>query len=83
MSVASLSKLTDADGEQQETQHWLETAFDCGYLSGEELQDLLGRCQRVGKLLGGMVEKADLFCGEIKPNLRELVAEYSIDGDGE
>ena len=27
------SKLTDADGEQLETQHWLIMAFDCGYLS--------------------------------------------------
>jgi four helix bundle protein len=27
-----ISKLTDADGEQQETQHWLETAFDCNYI---------------------------------------------------
>ncbi len=28
-----ISKLTDADGEQQETHHWLETAFDCGYIN--------------------------------------------------
>ncbi|MBC8504564.1 MAG: four helix bundle protein [Anaerolineales bacterium] len=27
-----ISKLTDA--EQQETQHWLETALDCGYNVG-------------------------------------------------
>lgn len=27
-----ISELTDADGEQQETQHWLETAFDCNYI---------------------------------------------------
>jgi four helix bundle protein len=26
-----LSKLTDADGEQQETQHWIEVTRDCGY----------------------------------------------------
>ncbi len=24
-----VSKLTDADGEQQETQHWIETSLDC------------------------------------------------------
>jgi four helix bundle protein len=24
-----ISKLTDADGEQMETQHWIETALDC------------------------------------------------------
>src|SRR3989338_125400 len=28
-----VSKLTDSDGEQQEAQHWIETALDCGYLS--------------------------------------------------
>jgi four helix bundle protein len=27
-----VSKLTDADGEQQETQHWIDLAHDCGYL---------------------------------------------------
>ena len=27
-----ISKLTDADGEQLETQHWLEVAADCNYI---------------------------------------------------
>src|SRR5256886_12434272 len=27
-----ISKLSDADGEQMETQHWLIEASDCGYL---------------------------------------------------
>ena len=78
-----VSKLTDADGEQQETQHWLETAFDCGYLDEADLADLLARCQRVGKLLGGMIEKSDLFCGAIKPVLREATAEYVVFEDVE
>ncbi|MDB4586218.1 four helix bundle protein [Akkermansiaceae bacterium] len=26
------SKLTDSDGENAETQHWLQTALACGYL---------------------------------------------------
>lgn len=30
-----ISKLTDADGEQLETQHWIEVALDCGYISNE------------------------------------------------
>src|SRR5688572_10414465 len=30
-----VSKLTDSDGEQLETQHWIETALDCLYLSPE------------------------------------------------
>src|SRR5262245_40156314 len=30
-----LSKLTDADGELQESLHWLRTAFCCDYVSEE------------------------------------------------
>src|SRR5687768_6228335 len=28
-----VSKLTDAYGEQLETQHWVDTALDCSYVS--------------------------------------------------
>jgi four helix bundle protein len=38
-----ISKLTDADGEQQETQHWIETATDCGYLNPNQSAALLSR----------------------------------------
>lgn len=75
-----VSKLTDADGEQYETQHWLETAADCGYLSDTELSDLLSRCQRIGRLLGGMIEKASLFCGEPGFTVREPLAPYFVEG---
>jgi four helix bundle protein len=33
-----VSKLTDADSEQLETQHWVETALDCGYLNQEQFE---------------------------------------------
>src|SRR5882724_12971682 len=36
-----LSKLTDADGEQAETQHWLDTAAPCNYISGDDCRTLL------------------------------------------
>jgi four helix bundle protein len=75
-----VSKLVDADGEQQETQHWLEVAADSGYVLNTDLQDLLSRCERIGRLLGGMIDKADLFCGELKSNLREPAVEYFIAG---
>ena len=57
-----VSKLTDADGEQQETQHWTETAFDCGYISIELQNDWLQRYAQVGKMLNSMINKADKFC---------------------
>lgn len=43
-----ISKLTDADGEQQETQHWLETAFDCGYIDKAGLENFLSKYESVG-----------------------------------
>lgn len=30
-----ISKLTDADGELQETQHWVKCAYDCNYIDKE------------------------------------------------
>ena len=57
-----VSKLTDSDGEQQETQHWIETAFDCEYISTELMEDWLNRYEQVGKMLNSMINKADKFC---------------------
>ncbi|MFA4852659.1 MAG: four helix bundle protein [Bacteroidales bacterium] len=57
-----VSKLTDADGEQLETQHWIETASDCSYISNETANNLLERYFTVGKMLNSMMEKAEKFC---------------------
>jgi four helix bundle protein len=76
-----VSKLTDADGEQQETQHWLETAVDCGYLTTEQAQPLLQKASRIGRLLGGMMTKADLFCGNPSRHIRETAPEYFTRSD--
>src|SRR5688572_17203057 len=65
-----VSKLTDADGEQLETQHWIETALDCFYISDERAKDLLQRYSLVGKMLNSMINKASAFC-----NRQSLLAE--------
>jgi four helix bundle protein len=57
-----ISKLTDADGEQQETQHWLETASDCNYIDKTTLKSLLNKCESIRKMLNGMISKSKLFC---------------------
>ncbi|MEO5906668.1 MAG: four helix bundle protein, partial [Saprospiraceae bacterium] len=44
-----VSKLTDSDSEQLETQHWLGTARDCGYITDPEAKNFLTHCQSVGK----------------------------------
>jgi len=57
-----ISKLTDADGEQQETQHWIETAKDCRYLSPEQPQSLNSALSEIGRMINSMINKADIFC---------------------
>lgn len=57
-----ISKLTDADGEQQETQHWIKTANNCNYLSMEQTKDWLKRYASVGRMLNSMINKAVQFC---------------------
>ena len=75
-----VSKLTDADGEQMETQHWIETALDCEYIARETSRQLLETCLEIGRMLGGMMEKADMFCGNPRV-LREEAAEYITNTD--
>ena len=57
-----VSKLTDADGEQAETQHWLDTAAACNYVSEKEQEVLLAKCLRIGQMLGTMMAKPEKFC---------------------
>ena len=66
-----ISKLTDADGDQMETQHWLETALDCKYLFREEANTFLQKYAELGRLLGGMMAKAELFCNPEALSVRE------------
>ena len=59
-----VSKLTDADGEQLETQHWIEIALDCSYLSIEIASSLLSQYASVGRMLNSMITKAEFFCNK-------------------
>lgn len=63
-----VSKLTDADGEQQETQHWIETACDCNYVSREQASELVTQYESVGRMISSMIDKADIFC--VRPDVR-------------
>ena len=76
-----VSKLTDADGEQMETQHWLQVALDCAYINHQTHDQLIAHCLEIGRMLGGMMEKAALFCGEFPTSVRESPAEYLTDAD--
>jgi four helix bundle protein len=56
-----LSKLTDADGELQETIHWLGRAAACGYLSPSKEEALERLCQEIGRKLGKMMQNPESF----------------------
>jgi four helix bundle protein len=56
-----VSKLTDADAENGETETWLDFARDCQYLATEEHGDLVQRCRTVGKMLGTMLKAPSAF----------------------
>src|ERR1035437_8961311 len=49
-----VSKLTDCDGENSETDSSLDFSKDCRYISALEHQELSGLCCEVGKMLGSM-----------------------------
>jgi len=65
-----VSKLTDADGEQLETQHWIEVASDCSYLSKEAAEDVLQQYASIGRMLNSMIAKAPTFCKPSNPDHR-------------
>jgi len=61
-----VSKLSDSDGEQAETQHWLDTSFACEYISDEQHKQLLGKCKEIGRMLGKMMKEPEKWCSRFK-----------------
>jgi four helix bundle protein len=57
-----ISKLTDADSEQLETQHWIEVSEECNYINSETSKSLLQKSESIGKMLQSMIDKSDTFC---------------------
>jgi len=57
-----VSKLTDSDSEQLETQHWVGDAADGKYITKVQEKDLIERLSETGRMLNSMMKKADKFC---------------------
>lgn len=57
----SISKLTDCDGESNETDTSLDFAYDCGYINNEQHTQLTELNSEVGKMLGKMIQTPDSF----------------------
>lgn len=56
-----VSKLTDADGENGETETWLDFALDCEYLFKSDHAIFTEKCREVGAMLGGMINNPSSF----------------------
>ncbi len=56
-----VSKLTDVDGENSETDTLLYFARDCGYLSIADHDRLTEKCRSVGKMLGSTLKNPSKF----------------------
>ena len=56
-----VSKLTDCDGENSETESSLDFAKDCGYITAEQHQELAALSREVGRMLGRMISSPRLF----------------------
>jgi len=56
-----ISKLTDCDGENSETDSSLDFAMDCGYITPQQHRECVNLCSEVGKMLGSMILYPDKF----------------------
>lgn len=59
---AFIYKLTDSSGEASETEVWLDFSIYFEYLEPAKYHELIERYNEVGKMLTGMIDKADKFC---------------------
>ena len=71
-----VSKLSDADGEQLETQHWVDTAHDCDYIDQTLRDELVDELEQIGRMLQSMMDKSALFCNTSTHTVRESTAAY-------
>lgn len=56
-----INKLTDSDGENLETQSWLEFSLRCNYIDEEMYKRLLSQSEEVGKLIFYMINNPEKF----------------------
>ena len=56
-----ISKLTDCDGENSETDSSLDFARDCGYITNKQHKLLSSEIIEIGKMLGAMINNPEPF----------------------
>jgi four helix bundle protein len=56
-----ISKLTDSDGENSETNTWLDFALACKYISDNDYNNFSNQSKEIGKLINYMINNPDKF----------------------
>jgi len=56
-----ISKLSDSDMENTETQVWIDFAYACGYIQTGNYKLLLEQSENIGRMLGYMISKPEIF----------------------
>lgn len=56
-----ISKLTDCDGENSETDTSLDFAHDCGYITAAQHEQLTALSAEIGRMLGSMLRNPEPF----------------------
>ena len=63
-----VNKINEALGEAMETQAWLDSALNCGYVASGKHSEFDAAWQSIGAMLQRMMDRADTFCP--KPEAR-------------
>lgn len=64
-----VSKSTDADMENSETQVWLDFAIECKYISKEKYDNYINRSEEIGRLLNHMIENPEKYVRQNEKSL--------------
>jgi four helix bundle protein len=56
-----ISKMSDADMENTETQVWLDFALACEYITSDEYDNLYAEAEEIGRLIAYMIENPQKF----------------------
>ncbi|MGV3637080.1 MAG: four helix bundle protein [Flavobacteriales bacterium] len=54
--LSFIAKMVDSDGENAETQVWLDHAVACEYVTGKDIAPIVALSEEVGRLLADMIE---------------------------
>jgi len=56
-----ISKFSDSDSENSETQVWIDFSYSCNYINAEQQQNLTTKSIEVGKLINFMINNPKKF----------------------